>query len=53
MEKSTALNNTINDSREEKESDISSFTNDSESKFVQDNHATDSSSTFQTYSGEK
>ena len=48
---STALNNTI-DSREEKESDISSFANDSESKFVQDNHATDSSSTFQTYSGE-
>ena len=49
---STALNNTTNDSQERKESDISSFANDSESKFVHDNHATDISSTFQAYSGE-
>lgn len=49
---STALNNTTNDSQERKESDISSFANDSESKFVHDNPATDSSSTFQAYSGE-
>lgn len=49
---STALNNTTGDSQEKKELDISSLANDSESKFVHDNHATDSSSTFQACSGE-
>ena len=50
----TALNNTTDDLQENRESDISSLTNDSESKFVHNNDATDSSSSsmFQACSGE-
>ncbi|XP_020601484.1 WD repeat-containing protein 44-like [Orbicella faveolata] len=49
---STALNNTADDLQEKQESGISSLANDSESKFVHENHATDSNSMFQAHSGE-
>lgn len=49
---STALNNTADDLQEKQESGISSLANDSESKFVHENHATDSNSMFQANSGE-
>lgn len=46
------MNNTTDDFQEKQESDISSLANDTESKFVHENHATDCNSKFQAYSGE-